>query len=883
MPGLGARLGRGGATTTLQDLANSDCVVIMGSNMAENHPVGFRFVVHAKLRGATVIHIDPRFSRTSALSDMHVPLRAGSDLVFLGALINYVIEHDAYFKEYVLAYTNAASIVSDDFRDTEDLDGLFSGFDPSRGTYETKSWAYAGQESEQAGPENKTQDAQSYAHRGAGASTEGPTDEAPTDPTLQHPRCAFQLVKCHYARYTPEMVEEACGVPRQQFLRVAEAIVANSTRDRTTVFCYAVAWTQHTTGTQMISACALLQLLLGNIGRPGGGIMALRGHATIQGSTDIPTLFNLLPGYLPMPSRAEGHDDLEKYLGTVTTPTGWWHNAPRYVVSLLKAWYGDAATRDNEFGFHNVPKLEGDFSFQPMLLAMKDGRMRGLFCMGQNPAVGGLNARLARQALGKLDWLVVRDAFDTETSSFWRSSPEVTEGRVHPASIGTEVFLLPAAITPEKDGSYTNTQRLVQFHTKAVEPPDDARSELHFLYHLGKRLKALYRDSPHERDRPIQALTWEYPTSGPRAEPDAEAILREINGYTVADGAPVSGYRALQDDGSTACGCWIYSGIMPEPGNNRARSARGDDRASLEWGYSWPNNVRLLYNRASADPAGKPWSERKRWVWWDEATGVWTGHDVPDFPPDKPPTYEPPPGATGIDAHSGSEPFMMLAEGRGRLFVPTGLKDGPLPTHYEPFDAPIHNPLYGRQTNPAAVAHHRPDNRYHAIGDPRFPYVLTTYRLTEHHTAGAMSRWVPWLAELQPAGFAELGGELARELGIANGGWVTISTARGTIETRALVTDRISAIDVAGQRLHQVGLPWHYGYEGLAKGAVANDLSALVEDPDSFIHEAKAFTCAVRPGRHAAEEQARHDVRDEVSGDMRKLDAANSADERSET
>jgi formate dehydrogenase major subunit len=814
--------------------------------MAENHPVGFRFVMKAKTRGATVIHVDPRFSRTSAMADYYLPLRAGSDLVFLGALVSYVLEREAYFKEYVLAYTNAAAIVSEAYQDTEDLDGLFSGYDPGRGTYKTDSWAYAGQEGEDSGaPEHHGQDAQSQAHKGRGASG----NHVPTDPTLQHPRCVFQILKRHYARYTPEMVEEACGVPRAQFLKVAETIVANSGRERTTSFAYAVAWTQHTTGTQIISCCAILQLLLGNIGRPGGGIMALRGHATIQGSTDIPTLYNLLPGYLPMPSIPDGHIDRASYLNGVVTPTGGWYRSPAYLVSLLKAWYGEAAQPENDFAFQHLPKLSGDFSLQPMVLAMKDGLMRGLFCMGQNPAVGAQNSRLVREGLAKLDWLVVRDIFEVETANFWKSAPEVLDGAVSPASIGTEVFLLPAAVTPEKEGSYTNTMRLVQYHDKAVEPPGDARSEAHFVYHLGRRLKELYADSPLHRDRPIRDLTWDYSTRGPLGEPDVQAVLAEINGSTIVDGTPVKSYLELQEDGSTACGCWIYAGIMPEPGRNLGRAREADDDASLGWGWAWPNNVRVLYNRASADPKGHPWSERKRYVWWDEQARKWTGLDTPDFTPTRAPDYQPAPDATGLDGLSGTQPFVMLAEGLGRLFVPKGLKDGPLPTHYEPFESPVLNPLYSQQANPAAIGLHRGDNVYHDIVDARYPHVLTTYRLTEHHTAGAMSRWVPWLAELQPEGFAEIGSELATALGISNGGWVVISTARGSIETRALVTDRVTPLTVAGRRLHQIGMPWHYGYSGLARGAIANDLTPLVEDPDSFIHEAKALTCNVRPGR----------------------------------
>jgi formate dehydrogenase major subunit len=828
-------------------MANSDCVVIMGSNMAENHPVGFRFVMKAKTRGATIIHVDPRFSRTSAMADYFVPLRAGSDLVFLGALVSYVLEREAYFKEYVLAYTNAAAMVSDEFQDAEDLDGLFSGFDPGRGTYKTDTWQYAGAEGGQGAPEHHGQDAQSGGHRFGGTSGR----QMPTDPTLQHPRCVFQVLKRHYRRYTPEMVEQACGVRRERFLKIAETIVANSGRERTTSFAYAVAWTQHTTGTQIISCCAILQLLLGNIGRPGGGIMALRGHATIQGSTDIPTLYNLLPGYLPMPSMQEGQKNLTSYLAGVVTPSGGWFGARNYTVSLLKAWYGEAATPANEFCFDYVPKLANDFSFQPMLLAMKDGKMRGLFCMGQNPAVGAQNARLVREGLAKLDWLVVRDIFETETAAFWKDAPEVLDGSIAPSEIGTEVFLMPAAVTPEKDGSYTNTMRLVQYHDKAVDPPGDARSEAHFVFHLGRRLKALYRESTLDRDRPIKALTWDYPTHGRLQEPDVEAVLAEINGNTVADGKPVKSYQELKDDGTTACGCWIYAGVVPEPGQNRARSRQGDDKAALDWGFSWPNNVRVLYNRASADPEGRPWSERKRYVWWDEQAEKWTGLDTPDFPPTKRPSYQPSEDARGLDAHSGTQPFLMLAEGLGRLFVPRGLKDGPLPTHYEPYESPMTNPLYGQQVNPAAIGLARGDNSYHAVADERFPHVLTTYRLTEHHTAGAMSRWLPWLAELQPEGFAEIGAELAASLGIENGAWVVLSTARASIETRALVTDRLAPLAVGGRRLHQIGMPWHFGYSGLARGAIANDLTTLVEDPDSFIHEAKALTCAVRAGRLA--------------------------------
>ncbi len=857
MPGLGARLGRGAATTTQESLADSDCVVIMGANMAENHPVGFRFVMKAKERGAKLIHIDPRFSRTSAMVDVHVALRAGSDLILLGALVNYVInsdrwQSDPFFQEYVTHYTNAATLINPDFKDTEDLAGIFSGYDAKERKYDPEAWRYAGQQ-------GKSSANQNHASQDASALTElvGQQEAIPHyDFTLQDPHCAFQIIKRHFARYTPEMVEQACGVPQALFLEVAEAILTNSGRDRTTAFAYAVAWTQHSIGTQIISCCALLQLLLGNIGRPGGGILALRGHATIQGSTDIPTLYNLLPGYLPMPNATQHHGSLAEYLEQERPQKGAWYTMPNYVVSLLKAYYGETATPDNGFAYDLLPKISADYSFQPMLLMMKDGDLRGLFCMGQNPAVGGQNAVLGRQGLANLDWLVVRDIHEIETAAFWYDSPEVRHGELRPQDIKTEIFLMPAALAAEKEGSYTNTERLVQWHDKAVEPSGDCRSEAWFMYHLGKRIKQLYQGDTSPLGRQIEAVTWDYPTVGATQDPDLDVVVKEINGYTVADGKPVKNGAALKDDGSTACGCWIYSGIMTADGQNRARNRKGDERASLGWGFSWPSNQRIMYNRASADPAGKPWSERKKWIWWDEEKGEWTGYDVPDFPEHKQPDYQPSPDAKGLDAIAGDAPFVNMADGRGWLFAASGLRDGPLPTHYEPVETPVSNLLYPGQTHsPTVKQFHRPDNRYHEIADPRFPYVITTYRLTEHYTAGGMSRWVPWLAELQPHGFIELSPELAAEHGIANGDWVTVWTLRGEADSLALVTERLQPLVIDGHTVHQIGMPWHFGFGGLAQGGIANNLSALVEDPDSLIHEAKAFTCNLRRGRIAGHAQ----------------------------
>ena len=818
--------------------------------MAECHPIAFRFVMEARERGAKIIHVDPRFTRTSACADIYAPLRPGADIAFLGGLINYVIEHDKWFKEYVLRYTNASTIISDEFRDTEDLDGLFSGYDPQKREYDFSSWSYKGEDVPAAAGHHQAMTGESYSHR-ARREEGGPP---PRDETLQDPHCVFQILKRHYARYTPEFVEQVCGTPKEVFLQVADAITANSGRDRTTAFCYAVGWTQHTVGVQIIRTSAILQLLLGNIGRPGGGILALRGHAAIQGSTDIPTLYNLLPGYLQMP--LEANTDFQHYIETLQSPTGWWHNLPKYAVSLLKAFYGDAATKDNEWGYHYLPKLDGDYSYYPMFFRMQDRKMRGLLVYGENFAVGGPASRLERDAMRKLEWCVVRDPFLVETAEFWRMDGH------DPAECETEVIYMPAAWAAEKDGSLTNTQRLLQWHDKAVDPPGDARSETWFTVHLGRKLRELYADSQQERDKPLLAMTWDYPLEGEMQEPSALAVAREINGYEVATGKQVPGYKPLKDDGSTACGCWIYSGYVPEHDTNLAASRtrdRPDEQTNhSKWGFAWPSNRRIIYNRASADPDGKPWSERKALIWWDQSAnngkGKWTGYDTPDFIEDKPPHADANETGEGMDAHSGADPFIMTADGRGWIYAPHGTTDGPLPTHYEPFESVMENTLYPKQQcNPCLITFDRPDNPYNGgalQGRPTslHPYVLTTYRITEHHTSGAMSRWNSWLAELQPALFAEINPELAREKGIANGEMVTIATARGEIEARALVTPRMQPMRVNGQVTHVIGLPYHWGPAGIVTGDITNDLISVVLEPNVKIHEAKALTCDLRKG-----------------------------------
>jgi formate dehydrogenase major subunit len=827
VPGLGTTFGRGGATTAPSDLVNSDAILIMGSNMAENHPVGFQWVIDARERGAHVIHVDPRFSRTSAMATMWAPLRAGSDVLFLGALINYVLGHGKEFRDYVVPYTNASALIPEDVQDSEDLDGLFSGWDPESGKYDPQAWSL---------------------ERSPGA-----------DPTLEHPRCVFQVLKRHFARYTPEMVERFCGVQKDRFLEIAETYCSASGPDKTGAICYAVGWTQHSTGVQIIRSAAILQLLLGNVGRPGGGVLALRGHASIQGSTDIPTLFDILPGYLAMP-RFGPDASLDAYITSHRDRTGWWANFDNYIVSLLKAYYGDDATRDNDFGFGWLPRVTGDHSHQGYWIDMMDGKVDGLFVMGQNPAVAAPNARLERTALARLKWLVVRDMVEVETASFWYDSPEVERGELRTEEIATEVFLMPAAGHAEKDGCFTNTQRLLQWHEKAVDPPGDARSEAWFMYHLGVRLKEKGRRDPSPRNAGLNALTWDYSVTGAQREPRVEEILQEINGYVTTPRDPrpdqhdprplVAGFGDLKADGSTACGCWIYSGVFPRPGENRADERQSRDAYGHGWGFAWPADRRILYNRASARPDGRPWSERKKLVWWDANTREWTGLDVPDFTKTKAPDYQALPGAEGDAALAGDKPFILHSDGVGWIWVPTGLADGPLPTHYEPLESPVTNPLYpGQQINPTAIKLERPDNQYARTADPRFPYVMTTYRLTEHHTAGGMSRTLPHLAELQPEFFCELSPELAAERGIEPGGWLMIMTMRGIVEARALVTSRMRPLRIDGQTVHQIGVPYHWGTRGLVTGDSANDLLAMSEEPNVRIMEAKGLLCDVRPGR----------------------------------
>jgi formate dehydrogenase major subunit len=862
--------------------------------MAECHPVAFQWVMEAKARGATVIHVDPRFTRTSAVADVYVPIRAGADIAFVGGLINYVLQNDKYFREYVVAYTNAATILTEEFADTEDLDGLFSGLNAEERYYDFDTWRYQGEDVKPASGDRQDSDARRDEAAAAGhdtgagskaqAETDGESDaeaskrravrrnlrragrgeahgsggaaanpNALCDETLQHPRCVFQVLKRHFERYTPELVAQVTGVTPEQFATVCRLVTENSGKDRTTAFVYSLGWTQHTVGVQFIRTAAILQALLGNMGRPGGGVLALRGHASIQGSTDIPTLFDLLPGYLPMPY-ADGNESLDAYVRAESVQNGFWSHTRDYLVSMLKAWWGDAATPENEFCYDYLPRLTGSHSTYDTVVAQLDGICKGYVLFGQNPAVGSANARLQREGMANLDWLVVRDLFMIESATWWKDGPEIETGEMRTEDIGTEVFFLPVAAHTEKSGSFTNTQRMLQWHHQAVEPAGDARSDLQFTYGLGRRIRAKLAASTSEVDRPLLDLTWDYPTTGKYGEPDADAVLAEING-TGPDGQPLSAYTQLKADGSTSCGCWIYCGVRAGGINQSARRRPWTEQTWVapEWGWAWPANRRVLYNRASADPDGRPWSERKALVWWDAEQGKWTGQDVPDFVADRPPSYRPPAGATGVAAISGINPFIMQADGKAWLFAPAGLVDGPMPAHYEPQESPFRNLVYGQQHNPVRHIVRAPDDLFQPSGDEPgssvFPYVTTTYRLTEHHTAGGMSRFLPYLSELQPAFFCEVSPQLAAERSLEHLGWATIVTARAAIEARVLVTERMRPLTVQGRTLHQVGLPWHWGPNGYTTGDAANELAHLALDPNVHIQEVKAMACDIRTGR----------------------------------
>jgi len=827
VPALGATFGRGAMTTNLIDVINSD-VIMPTSNWAECHPVSYKWVMKAKERGAKIIHVDPRFTRTSATADIWVPIRSGTNTVYFGGLIRYAIEHKKYFHDYVVNYTNASFLVDSNFKTPTDLNGLFTGYDPGKRSYDQTTWKF--QLDENGYPKQ--------------------------DPTLRDPSCVFQLLRRHYSRYTPEMVERVCGIPRDLFLKVADIFCSASGPDKTSTISYALQLNQSTNGVQQIRSLCMLQLILGNIGRPGGGVVALRGHSNVQGATDFGTLYHMLPGYPPMPLQGP-HPTFMDYLEKTTPKGGYWVNNPKFVVSQLKAWWGPAATKENDYAYDYLPKREkaDAYSHQHFLVGMLKKQVKGFICMGQNPAVDSPNAKMARMALRTLEWMVVVDLFETDTAAVWK------EPGIDPKSSKVEVFFIPGAPAAEKDGSITNTMRLAQWHTKAVEPPGEARSDAAFIVDIGTRLKAAYKDSTAKKDRQVLDLVWDYQPQGPKKEPNMELVLKECNGYATDDvtdkdgnvlykkGEPLKTFAHLRDDGLTACGNWIYTGIYPEEGKNmaaRRERPKDGDYLAHGWGFAWPANRRILYNRASADPSGKPWSEKKKLIWWDAEQKKWVGLDVPDFAltmaPNAPRAKEGPfKNVSGIDA------FIMNPHGKGQFFA--SILDGPFPEHYEPFESPTKNLLSRVDHNPVAKVYDIGD--LNKLGTPdKYPYVLTTYRLTEHHAAG-MSRHVPWLSELFFGHFAEIGPEMAKELGINNGDMITVETPRSKIKVRAMVTERIQPFIINGKKVYQVGIPWHWGYQGVmpsSRGDITNDLVASLGDPTTFIQESKALLCNVRKG-----------------------------------
>ena len=808
-------------TNHWSDMVHADVIMIMGSNAAENHPIATKWITRAKEKGAIVVSADPRYTRTSSFADVYCKFRSGTDIAFVGGMINYALQNDFVQKDYVLNYTNASFIISEKYGFD---DGLFTGYNPASRSYDKSHWAYE--------------------LDGKGMPVR--------DMTLQHPRCAFQLLKKHFQRYDVDTVCNITGAPRDVYLQVCRHYTSTWAPDRVGTWLYAMGATQHTHGTQNIRTYAILQLLLGNVGLAGGGVNALRGESNVQGSTDMALLFHILPGYLASPTAAD--QSLAAYLASNTPRTNdpksanWWGNYPKYIVSLLKAWYGGHAARENDFAFSYIPKRSGDYSWISLFEAMYAGQIKGLMLFGQNPAVGGPNTNKEIKALEKLDWMVAVDLWETETASIWKRPG------VKPADIKTEIFLLPSASSVEKEGSITNSARWAQWRYAAVHPVGNSRSDLWILDALCKAVKKEYA-AGGVFPEPITRLAWDYGTGEEvdvRKEPDVHRVAKEINGYFTQEktvggrqykkGEQVPGFALLQDDGSTCSGNWLYCNSYAGPEKKDNKMARRSKRDAMngiglypDWAWCWPVNRRILYNRASVDPTGKPWNP-KRWVIrWNAGKKQWEG-DVPDGPW--------PPGE--------KHPFIMKPDGHAWLFA-GNLNDGPLPEHYEPLESPLPNMMSRQQVNPAIKLWHKDAPEMNAVGTPdRFPIVGTTYRVSEHWQAGAMTRNLPWLAELVPDVFVEMGVDLARQKGVQNGDRVTLETARGKMSGYALVTRRFEPFRHNGKIVHEVGVIWHFGYQGIVKGDSANVLTPHVGDANTMIPEYKAFLCNVYKAKGGA-------------------------------
>jgi formate dehydrogenase major subunit len=800
------------------DIKNADLVLIMGGNAAEAHPCGFKWVTEAKAHNkARLIVVDPRFTRSASVADVYAPLRAGTDIAFLGGVLNYLLTNDKIQREYVASYTDASFLVKDGFAFSN---GLFSGYDSDRRSYDKSTWDYE----------------------------LGEDGFVRADPTLAHPRCVYNLMKQHYSRYTPEMVERICGTPKDRFLHVCEMIGSTASPTRAMTIMYALGWTQHSVGAQMIRAGAMVQLLLGNIGVSGGGMNALRGHSNIQGLTDLGLLTDLLPGYIGLPKEHE--QEYDKYVAARTlkplrpNQMSYWQNFPKFFASLQKAWWGDAARADNHWAYDYLPKLDKVYDMLQVFELMHEGKINGYLAQGFNPLAAAPNKAKMTAALSKLKFLVVMDPLVTETSEFWRNYGALND--VDPAKIDTEVFRLPTTCFAEEDGALVNSGRWLQWHWKGADPPGEARSDLEIMAGLYTRLRALYQSEGGAYPDPILQLTWPY--ANPES-PSAEELAREYSGKALADlvdpkdptkivrkaGEQLAGFGELRDDGSTASGCWIFCGAWGPTGNLMARRDNSDPTGigqTLNWAWSWPANRRIMYNRASCDPSGKPFNPQRKLIAWDGKQ--WTGADVADFKADENPS-------------NGMGPFIMNAEGVARFFARTNMVEGPFPEHYEPFETPLgYNPLSRDEpratSNPAARVFESDRKGFGQAA--QFPHVATTYRLTEHFHY--WTKHVRLNAITQPEQFVEIGEGLAKELGVVAGDRVRVTSNRGHIEAVAVVTKRIRQLSIDGKYVHTVGIPIHWGFTGVAKpGYLANTLTPFVGDGNVQTPEFKAFLVRV--------------------------------------
>jgi len=811
------------------DLKNSDCIIIMGSNAAENHPCSFKWVLQAKEKGAKLINVDPRFTRTSSVADIYARLRSGTDIAFLGGMIKYITDNDLIHKDYVVNYTNGAFLIADDFK-FDEIEGVFSGYNPETRKYDKGTWKY---QMEADGEPKK-------------------------DPTLQDPRCVYQLLKKHYSRYTPEKVSAVTGTPVADLKKVYETYAATGQSDKAGTIMYAMGWTQHTAGTQNIRTMAMIQLLLGNIGRAGGGVNALRGESNVQGSTDHCLLFHIIPGYLKTPKASQ--PTLEAYNTAYTPKTmgklsaNWWQHYPKYSVSLLKSMFGEAATKENDFGYGWLPRLDdgANYSWLTIFDEMYNGNIKGLFAWGMNPACSGTNVSKVRKALAKLDWLVNVNIFPSETGWFFQDKNLGIKAK----NIKTEVFVLPAAASVEKEGSITNSGRWMQWRYKGANPPGDAQPDAEIINKIYEELKKLYEGGGAFPD-PIVNLKWDYFDEHTHPEGVAHAVAREINGYFLQDvdfgakgsfkkGQLVPSFAFLKDDGSTSSGNWLYCQSYTEKGNMAARRDRKQtpEQAAIglfpNWSWCWPINRRIIYNRASVDPMGNPWDPKRSVIAWKD--GKWVG-DVPDggWPPLKNPDDS--------DNPASRYAFIMKPDGHAQIFATT-LADGPFPEHYEPLETPVTKNLFNNQmVNPAAKLWSGPADACSTCGSPDFPLVCSTYRVTEHWQSGVMTRHTPWLLEMQPQLFVEMSKELAEEKGIASGDQVRVCSIRGVVTAIAQVTARYKPMEimvdgVTKKKVHQVGLPWHFGWkmpEDGSGGDSANMLTPNVGDANTMIPETKAF------------------------------------------